>query len=95
MFFDVGWEMGRVESFSASGLDMWFNSHNHVPPHFRARKPGSWEIRVFVLTCAYGNLDFEIKWGGRPSAKEVKQLESAVVRCRAALLEEWEAKVCQ
>jgi hypothetical protein len=94
-FYLAGYEMGRVEAFSVAGLDLWFNSHDHAPPHFHARRPGIWEIRIYFLTCTEHLADFEIKWGNRPSSKELKQLVTAGVGCREALLEEWEAKVCQ
>ncbi len=32
--------MGRVDAFAIGGLDLWFNSHDHGPPHFHARRPG-------------------------------------------------------
>ena len=86
--------MGRVESFAVAGLDLWFNCNDHPPPHFHARKAGSWEIRIYILTCTEGSADFEVKWGGRPASGDLRQLVSAVLRCRATLLEEWEAKVC-
>ena len=86
--------MGRVASFSVVGLDLWFNSHDHEPPHFHARKPGVWEIRIYFLTCTRNEVDFEMKWGSRPGARDIRQLASAIVECRATLLEEWATKVC-
>ena len=95
VFQNAGIQMGRVESFAVAGLDLWFNSHDHPPPHFHARKPGSWEIRIYILTCTEGSADFETRWGSRPTSRELRELASAVLRCRAALLGEWETKVCQ
>ncbi|NCR39243.1 MAG: DUF4160 domain-containing protein [Microcystis aeruginosa W13-11] len=54
--------MGKVESFNLDGLDLFFNSHDHLPPHFHVRKPGQWEIRVFFLLCNQENvLNFQVK----------------------------------
>ena len=47
--------MGKVESFNLDGLDLFFNSHDHLPPHFHVRKPGQGEIRVFFLLCNQEN----------------------------------------
>lgn len=42
--------MGRVQAFSIPGLDCWFPSLDHDPPHFHVRRPGEWEIRVRIMT---------------------------------------------
>ena len=39
--------MPRLEAFSIPGLDLFFNSLDHLPPHFHARRRGEWEIRVY------------------------------------------------
>jgi hypothetical protein len=36
----------RLDAFSVAGLELFFNSLDHLPPHFHARRPGEWEIRV-------------------------------------------------
>ncbi len=85
--------MGRVGAFSVAGLDMWFNSHDHPPPHFHARRAGVWEVRVYFLTCSECSLDYDLKWGRLPSGRELRELVAGVVEHRVTLLEEWEAKV--
>ena len=88
--------MGRVSAFEIDGMDLWFNSSDHLPPHFHARKPGSWEIRVFFLLCSDGHLESEKKWPpGRPSPRnrEREAILRATLEHRAELLEEWEQKV--
>ena len=30
--------MGRVDAVSIAGLELWFNSSDHLPPHFHDRK---------------------------------------------------------
>ena len=41
--------MSRVESFSVPGVECWFYSNDHRPPHFHARRRGEWSVRVFFL----------------------------------------------
>lgn len=89
--------MGTVESFQIDGLYLFFNSHDHRPPHFHVKKKGAWEIRVYILTCAEKSLDFNLKWQkkdkDKPTAKEKKEILLLVLKYREKLLTEWEAKV--
>ena len=87
--------MGKLDCFAIEGLEVWFNSHDHFPPHFHASKAGKWEIRVWFMTSAE-TLDYEIARATkneRPSAKLNKKILKAIDENRAALQEEWEAKV--
>jgi hypothetical protein len=88
--------VARVSAFAIPGLDLWFNSSDHLPPHFHARRPGEWEIRVFFLLCTEERLEYTVKWKHvRRSIRrqDIEQLREAVVRNRVGLLEEWTAKV--
>jgi len=88
--------VGKVESIAISGLDLWFNSSDHLPPHFHVRKTDTWEIRVFIMGCTMGRLDYEIKWplhGKGPSGGEQREILAAVLKHRDRLLAEWEKKV--
>ena len=87
--------MGKVNAFVVAGLELWFNSEDHGPPHFHARRPGEWEIRVFFLSSVKGRLEYERKWGSEPRAKSLRAIEQGVVEQRVRLLEEWNDKVCQ
>ena len=89
------WLLGRVDVFVIAGLDLWFNSHDHGPPHFHARRPGEWEIRVYFLSSTEERLDFEVRWGREPPGAYVRTLTEHVTTGRAELLNEWEQKVCQ
>lgn len=88
--------MGRVDAVSIAGLELWFNSSDHLPPHFHARKAGEWELRVFFLLCTETHLEASVKWMDRKrgmSRKHLDALKEGALRCRVELLEEWEAKV--
>lgn len=54
--------MGKADAFSIPGLDVFFYSSDHRPPHVHIRKAGEWEIRVYLLTCTDDELDFDVKW---------------------------------
>ncbi len=93
--------MGKVEAFEIEGLEAWFNSQDHHPPHLHIRRRGEWEIRVFFLECSEGRLNFELKWGQRrkrrkkgPSPQAQASILDEVLKHRTELLLEWERKVC-
>lgn len=85
--------MGKVEAFTIAGLDLWFWSDDHAPPHFHAKKAGEWEIRVSFLKSTEKHLAFEVTWGIGPSGHEQKLIAGQVLAHRAELLAEWELKV--
>jgi tartrate dehydratase alpha subunit/fumarate hydratase class I-like protein len=87
--------VGKVDAFSIDGLDLWFNTSDHLPPHIHVKRAGEWEIRVYFLLCGDGRLEFDQKWGQRvPAAFRARILES-VLEHRVSLLMEWEKKVCR
>lgn len=86
-------DLGKVQAFSIEGLDLWFNSIDHRPPHFHARSPGRWEIRVYILECTKNQFKYEVKWGMIPIRRHREELREMVLAHRVALLEEWERKV--
>lgn len=84
--------MAQLEAFELPGFELWFNSNDHLPPHFHVEKSGTWEVRVLFLRR--GDEMFERVWGKNgPSGKLKKQIEEMVDTHREALLVEWEAKV--
>lgn len=88
--------MGKVEAFTLEGLELWFNSSDHDPPHIHVKLRGKWEIRVFFLMCTDSWLEFNRKWGKKdPPAKVLNAIRKAVVKQQADLLREWEQKVCR
>lgn len=86
--------VGKVECIQIAGLTLWFNSNDHLPPHFHVTKTEEWEIRIYFLRCSEGLLDFDIKWGNGPSGKLQRELLSMVLENRTTLFAEWEQKVC-
>jgi hypothetical protein len=88
--------LGRVHAFSIPGLDCWFPSLDHDPPHIHVRRPGEWEITVRIMTTTRANLDWRPKWPpafGGPTRSLRKVLARLVVEHRVDLLREWERKV--
>ena len=88
--------MGKVDAFSVAGVDLWFNSSDHLPPHFHARRAGEWELRVFFLRCTDTHLEASVKWADRKRGigrKDLEALKTGAFQFREELLKEWEAKV--
>jgi hypothetical protein len=86
--------MAKVKCLAIPGMELWFNSNDHSPPHFHAKRAGQWEVRVFFLEGSRGKM-FKVKWPrekGVPRG-DLKLLEENVQTYRVELLEEWERKV--
>jgi hypothetical protein len=72
--------VGKVEVVLLEGLDFWFNSSDHLPPHLHARRRGEWEVRIYFLLCTDDELVFDCKWAKKgPSAKVLARIRKAVV----------------
>lgn len=86
--------MGKVSCIVYEGIDLWFWSHDHDPPHFHIKKPGEWEYKVCFMHAK--NDILQLVWAETPmKAKFRSKLLSDVANNRATLLREWEAKVSQ
>ncbi|MEO7033126.1 MAG: DUF4160 domain-containing protein [Gemmatimonadaceae bacterium] len=83
--------MPRLDAFRIAGIELWFNSADHKPPHFHAEKTGVWEVRVYFLRD--GTEMVELVWGGQPRAGDLKKLRALAEEHRPELLLEWEQKV--
>jgi hypothetical protein len=85
----------RVDAFAVPGLELWFNSDDHRPPHFHAEKPGAWEVRIFFMRDR--SKMFEVVWpkfgSGKPSKSDLRALGTASEKHRLALFTEWDTKV--
>lgn len=82
--------MAKVECLEIPGLECWFWSNDHNPPHFHVKRAGEWELKVKFLE---DNDLFELEWGEAPSSKVLKGIKRLVSANREALLAEWETKV--
>lgn len=82
--------MAKVDCFAIHGTELWFNSNDHLPPHFHASTT-SWEARVFFMRAPKEM--FELKWGTDPTAKKKRELCDRAEENRVELLQEWERKV--
>lgn len=81
--------MAVVRAFQIASLKLWFWSLDHEPPHFHAKRPGEWEVKVQFLLPPREMI--ELVWAKkRPTARILRQLTSLAERYRAELLEQWE-----
>lgn len=90
--------MGRVDCIAVDGLELWFNSNDHRPPHFHALRPGEYELRIYFLQCTTVHLAYDVRWTKtrkKASARVRETLRELAVKNRVALLSEWETKVWQ
>lgn len=83
--------MGKVESFRIDGCRCWFYSHDHLSPHFHAKAPGEWEVRVFFLEEP-PRLELKFKIGRVPAVLR-KQLVELARSHRTDLMMEWSRRV--
>ena len=81
--------MGRVDVFLVDGCSLWFNSHDHSPPHFHADAV-DWEVRVHFMEEPPR---VERKWGDGPRGRSRAELVRLARKHRVELLSEWEKKV--
>lgn len=86
--------MGKVSSFHLEGVDCWFYSHEHRPPHFHARRKGQWQVRVFFLMPKAGMIEQVKGHAGRMTKADRDTLREMAALYREELLGEWEQKVC-
>jgi hypothetical protein len=89
-----------VSAFSIDGLDIYFNSSDHNPPHIHVES-ASWHIRVFIDSSSVERgLHYKYKQPKYPpknfqgiTKKQRKLLLDKVVECRDILIMEWQEKV--
>ena len=85
--------MGKVEAFTLAGIECWFNSQDHGPPHFHARRKGKWHVRVRFMESKDDMFERVRGAQGRFSARQRNSLYETVKEIRGELLLEWERKV--
>ncbi len=90
--------LGRIEEFNLPGLQAFFRSNDHLPPHFHVKKTGTWEIRVYILTSSRKKLDYSFKFPKNQSvnltSKEIKEIINFIISNRERLLLGWQTQVC-
>lgn len=82
--------MGKVDCFEIPGRKVWFNSNDHLPPHFHVEKEDDWEIVVRFRRSRDEMI--KIKWGKGPGGAEARRITKLAQEHREQLLEEWEKK---
>jgi uncharacterized protein DUF4160 len=88
--------LGKVECCFLPGLDLFFYSDDHGPPHVHVRSQGRWEIRVDLVLTTKDDLVFSVKWQRDlvgPRRRIQRALCRVVTTYRGALLNEWNQKV--
>jgi Domain of unknown function (DUF4160) len=84
----------KVACFSAAGIELWFNTHDHLPPHFHAEKTREWQVRVFFMRDTEEMFDVVYSTRTRrPSRADLKEIAAQAKAHRMRLLEQWEAAV--
>src|SRR5688572_13183179 len=93
--------VAKVEAFQVAGLELFFPSDDHPPPHFHVRKPGAWEIKL-KINHQHRNEDLRYhpvrpknpkSRRNRPTAHEAREIRAGVLGNRRALLREYRTKV--
>jgi len=84
--------MGKLDCFLIEGIDCWFWSNDHSPPHFNAKRIGKWGVKVFFMKSKAEMIE-KAKWSGRISQADIKALSDMAEQHRENLLKEWEQKV--
>jgi hypothetical protein len=85
--------MAKLECFAIRGVELWFYSNDHSPPHFHAKRKGHWEVGVNFLESSTGRMFRVVSKGKGVPRDFTRRLEKLVGEHRADLLEEWERKV--
>jgi hypothetical protein len=86
--------MPKLTCFSIAGMQLWFYSNDHEPPHLHAKRKGEWEYRINFLE---GRNDmFQLIRStkkARMSRADRNQLQEMIDEHRFEILWEWEEKV--
>jgi hypothetical protein len=85
--------MAKVACSSIEGVECWFYSQDHRPPHFHAKKGGQCHFRVWFLLRKAVMLERMPGPRKRISRQDRKALQHMAADYRAELLQEWERKV--
>jgi hypothetical protein len=82
--------VAKVAAFEVPGLALWFNSNDHLPPHFHAEQLDDWEVRVRFLQKPDDMI--QIVWG-TSRKRALRSLCLQAEAHREQLFQEWREKV--
>lgn len=86
--------MPKLKAFRLAGLELWFYSQDHLPPHFHVERGGEWQVRVYFMRVPEKMVDVVYSFRARrPSKADLKTLKQKAHQHRMRLLAEWEEKV--
>ncbi len=81
--------MPKVKCFSIPGIECFFYSNDHRPPHFHAKRLGKWEYKV---NFAEGTM--RKKWEEEKMSSQDRNVILKMAKLhQGTLLEEWEKVV--
>src|ERR1700704_3915957 len=72
--------MAKMECFAIDGIETWFFSNEHLPPHFHAKRKGQWEVRVHFLEYSTSEM-FQVVWR---KGKEIPRADTKLLEEMAA-----------
>jgi hypothetical protein len=84
----------KVACFAVAGIRLWFNSNDHMPPHFHAEKVREWQVRVYFIEGARQMI--EVVYSTRPNRPRKPDLKAIVKKTQAhrhELYQQWQAVV--
>lgn len=81
--------MPTVRAFRIAGIKAWFGSNDYGSPHFHAKRPGAWEVKVHFLFDSSEMT--EVVWADKPMPRSARrQLIQLTELHRVELLAQWE-----
>jgi hypothetical protein len=84
----------KVACFAVAGVELWFNSNDHLPPHFHAEKAREWQVRVFFLRDPSDMTEIVYsRRSRRPSKSDLKEIVQQAAARRFALYSQWQTVV--
>ena len=86
--------MPKVACFAVAGIELWFNSNDHLPPHFHAEKVREWQVRVFFLREPDEMIQVVYSTKAqRPSKADLKEIRALAQAHHLELYAQWETAV--
>lgn len=86
--------MPKVACFAVAGVRLWFNSNDHMPPHFHAEKVREWQVRVYLIDGARQMIEVMYSTRtNRPSKSDLKEIVDKTRAHRDELYQQWQAAV--